>query len=302
VSAATFFDILGIDPASTTRPGDAAALWPIGLATLTEGLNISLNNSTESQAIVNLLQSGLTFANVRPGVDAHASFGAGAAGQFALAADMAVGVLATAQPFYLGALPDMGIQLLATDPGYPAHVFFAKDGRGHEVIIDRLPVKILLKDGLAVALGGPIVTEGSFDPTAIDSFAYTLHDELHPSEISCFVRLHLTTEGDIILEPSVPISLGPVQWMGLPARAVYDIQLLPSPNRRDYLEWTHNDIGSFISKPAPAGAIGFRSIELDFSQPPLSDLKKRLKNGAVHTDTFVIGPVSAAQYLALAGQ
>ena len=45
----------------------------------------------------------------------------------------------------------------------------------------------------------------------------------------------------MILEPTVPLSFGPVRWMGLPAKAVYDIQLLPSPNRRDYFEWTHND-------------------------------------------------------------
>ena len=286
MNEATFFDILGIDPNLSDRAGPAAALWPISLASLTQGINISVNNANESQAIVNLLELGLTFTNVRPGVDAHATFMTGPAGQFSFAADMAVGPLATAQPFYLAALPDMGIQLLATDPGYPAHVFFAHDDRGHEVSIDRLPVKILLKDGLAVALSGPPLTVGSFDLTAIDSFAYKLDDELHPAEISCFVRLHLTTESDLILEPSVPISLGPAQWMGLPARAVYDIQLIPSPNRRDYLEWTHNDIGSFISKPPASGAIGFRSIELDFTKPPLSDLKKRLQGGAVHTDTI----------------
>lgn len=284
MSKATFFDILGIDPQLSDRASPAAALWPNTLISLTQGLN----TAPDAQPIVNLLERGLTFTNVRPGVDANAYFGVGSAGQLAFAADMTVGAQVTAQPFYLRAMPDMGIQLLATDPGYPAHVFFANDGRGHEVIIDSLPVKILLKEGLASALSSPPVSVGTFDLTAIDSFAYTLDDDVHPAEISCYVRLHLTTEGDLILEPAVPISLGPVQWMGLPARAVYDIQLLPSPNRRDYLEWTHNDIGSFISKPAAAGAIGFRSIELDFSKPPLSDLKNRLKDGAVNTDTLEV--------------
>ena len=282
----TFYDMLGIDPTLADRSAPASALWPAGLVSLTKGVKVT--GGSDALTIVQLLQTGLTFANVRPGVDPHAALGAGAAGQVAFAADMAISGLASWMPFYLHAMPDMGIQLDATDPLHPAQVFFAIDGRGHELIIDRLPVKIFLKESLASAIASPPVTVGTFDNTNIDSFAYTLDDELHPAEVDCFVRLHLTTEGDLILEPSVPISFGPVRWMGLPAKAVYDVQLLPSPNRRDYLEWTHNDIGSFFSKPPAAGALGFRSVELDFSQPPLSDLKKRVQGGAVHIDNLEI--------------
>ncbi|HKF61559.1 MAG TPA: hypothetical protein VKB42_09390 [Dongiaceae bacterium] len=280
--SANLFDLLGIGRALADRAGAAAALWPPTLASLTAGLNTTDDRLT----IVNNLSAGANFTNIRPGVDAKAAFGAGAAGQIAIAADMAiVGAPATTQPFYLRALPDLGIQLKVTDTVHPARVYAAVDGRGFEVIIDRLPVTLLLKSGLATALAAP-VTVGSFDGTAIDSFAYSLGDSTTQARLECFVRLHLTVEGDVILEPTVPLSLGPVRWMGLPAKAVYDIQILPAPNRREYLEWTHNDPGSFFSNPPAKGAIGFRSIDLDVSQPPLSDLKNRLQGGAVHVDNL----------------
>ncbi|HEY5341146.1 MAG TPA: hypothetical protein VIK27_08990 [Candidatus Aquilonibacter sp.] len=101
-----------------------------------------------------------------------------------------------------------------------------------------------------------------------------------------FVRLQLTTTGDVILEPTVPISFGPCRWLGIPAKAVYDVLLIPSPNRRDYFEWSHNDLATFISNPPVKGALGFRSIDIDFTQAPLVDLRDRLQNGAVHLDNL----------------
>jgi hypothetical protein len=279
----TFFDLLGIDHTLGDRAGAAASMWPNDLISTTPGLNSSNNAIT----IVNNLFNGTVFRNVRPGVDGRTPLGTGTPGQLSFAADMdVVGPFVTTDKFYLRALPDLGILLKVTDPAHPASIFFAIDGRGHEVIIDQLPVKLFLKSGLASALGPAPVSSGSFDPTAIDTLAYTLNDDSHSAEIECYVRLHLTVEGDIILEPTVPISFGPVRWMGLPAKAVYDIQLLPSPGRTDYLEWTHNDPGSFFSKPPAKGGIGFRSIDVDFSQPPFSDLRSRLQNGAVHIDNL----------------
>ena len=70
----------------------------------------------------------------------------------------------------------------ATDPVHPAQVFFAIDGRGYEIIIDRLPVKMLLKSGLRLrAPADSPVTVGTFDNTKIDSFAYTLDDDTQPA-------------------------------------------------------------------------------------------------------------------------
>jgi hypothetical protein len=287
--SANLFDLLGIARSLADRATPAAARWPAGLVSLTSGLQIPLGSSDDTLTLVNNLNAGTSFTNIRPGVDAKAQFGSGAAGQLAIAADMAVvGAPATTAPMYLHALPDLGIQLQVTDPVHPARVYAAVDGRGYEVIIDRLPVTLFLKSGLATALATPPVSVGTFDNTAIDSFAYTLGDGNTQAQIQCFVRLHLTSQGDLIMEPTVPISFGPVRWMGLPAKAVYDIQFLPAPNRVEYLEWAHNDPSSFFSNPPAKGAIGFRSIDLDYSQSPLSDLKNRLQSGSVNTDTLEI--------------
>jgi hypothetical protein len=284
----SFYDVLGIDPNAADRASAAhtllsSLLGPTGLLSLTQGINLS----DDAAAMIGLLQQGLAFTNVNPGVDAHAAPGGGPAGQVGFAAEMAVvGPLLTAQPFYLRSLPDHGIQLVPTDPLFPAQVFFVSDGRGHELIVDRLPVKILLKSELAQVISGSPTPIGTFDKTKIDSFAYTLGDDINPTEIDCFVRIRLTPENDVILEPSVPISFGPIRWMGLPAKNVYDVQLIPSPNRREYLEWAHNDVGAFVSNPPAAGALAFRSIDVDFAQPPVSDLRARCQQGAVHIDNL----------------
>ena len=289
---ATLFDLLGIAPSAPNRAQAAAALLPDDLLSLTGGINLS----EDRLQIVNALDAGTSFSNVRPGVEP----GFGAIGQIGFTADMAiVSVPATTQPFYLRSLPNVGLLLKVTDAAHPVRIAATFDSRGAEIIVDRLPVTLQLKAGLASAMGTAEVTVGSFDVTAVDSIAYRLSDEATPAEIDCFVRLHLTPEGDVILEPNVPLSFGPVVWMGLAAKAVYDIQLLPAPNRREYLEWTHNDPGAFLSNPPVKGAIGFRSIDLDFDQAPLSDLRQRVKGGAVHVDDIelvledVVVPIAA---------
>ena len=283
----TFFDILGIDTLGSAADQSAAAakLWPPNFVLLTSGYVISLGDptyDTDAPQILQMLQGGLSFKHVRSGTDADANLGAGGGGQISFSADVDVSGPAVGRTLYLAAMPDVGIQLVQTDPQQPAHVFFCADGRGHELIIDKLLVKIFLKAGTASPIGSAAVTVGDVDPTAIDTFQYKLVDELTPAEITCYVRLQLTPEGDVILEPAVPISLGPCRWMGLPATAVYDIALIPSPNRREYYEWARNDLGSFFSNPPAKGAIGFRSLDIDFSQPPFSDLHDRIQAGSAN--------------------
>ena len=169
----TFFDVLGIDPNAPDRAGRAqtllsSILGPTGLISLTQGINLS----DDTVPIVGMLQQGLAFTSVRPGVDPHAALGAGLAGQVGFAADLAIqGPLLTSHPFYLRALPDHGIQLVPTDPMHPAHIYFVSDGRGNELIIDSLPVKIFLKSQLASVLTGIPTKIGTFDPTKLDSFS-----------------------------------------------------------------------------------------------------------------------------------
>lgn len=292
----TFYDILGIDPNDPDRHGTAAGMWPDALASLTPGFNVVHDGAN----IVQHLQDGLAFKNIRPGVDGQAAAG-GTPGQISFSADVHVtgSGLLTARTFYLRSMPDIGIQVLQTDPDPPAQLFFAKDGRGFEVLIDRLPVKILLKRGLADSLGTPPESVGTFAKDKVDGFAYTLQSDALPSEVNCLVRLHLLPSGDVVFEPTVPISFGAVRFMGLPAKNLYDVQLIPSPNLREYFEWSRNDIGAFMSNPPVKGALGFRSIEVDFSQPPFSDLRQRLQGGAIHLENLelvledVVVPISS---------
>ncbi|HEY5349996.1 MAG TPA: hypothetical protein VIJ64_09690, partial [Candidatus Lustribacter sp.] len=129
---AQLFDILGIDQTVADRAGAAKALWPSNLISQTQGVH----TGDDTLSVITNLQGGLTFTNVRPGVDPSASFSTTGdppyvLGQIAFSADMAVdGAPATAQPFYLAAMPDVGIQLKATDPLHPAKIYFATDGRG----------------------------------------------------------------------------------------------------------------------------------------------------------------------------
>src|SRR5206468_8081263 len=129
--------LLGIDPADPQANTKAAALWPNDKVSQTPGINVA----DDRAAIVAFLQGVLKFQNVRPGADATVAVG-GAAGQVTLAADVQV-VGAPPPPAhisYLRSLPDIGFSLSNTKPDAPARCFFASDGRGHEVPLERLPL------------------------------------------------------------------------------------------------------------------------------------------------------------------
>lgn len=276
----TFFDILGIDPNAANRTAIAASLLPSDLLLL--GSNFS--SATDLATIADLLQGGLTFKNVRPGVNAGANVGSAMLGQISFAADVYVtGTLLPNTKFYLGALPDTGIQLFATGTDPPAQLFVSVDARGTEIIVDRLAVKLFLKSGLvappapaqAQTLAADVAVGLPFAKDKVDGFAYVLRDG-PPSEVDAIVRLHLLPDGSLLIEPSVPISFGPMRFFGLPAKNLFDLQLIASPQHREFYEWAHNDLTSFISNPPVKGAVGFRSIDLDWSKSPLAELMQRV--------------------------
>jgi hypothetical protein len=287
----TFYDLLGIDPGAADPDAAAAALWPNDIINATEGVNVA----DDRVRIVKWLQSAATFERVRPGADKDVALGApGApAGQITLAADLRIGRITLPTPvLYVRSLPNVGIQLLPTGTEKPATVFAAVDGRGHEVLVEGLPVELQLPPGLiepgppdsrpppAGRTPWPGNAPTAFDANDEDSIEIGLDADPHPTTIRTHVRLHLTPGGDVILEPNLPLSFGAATISGFPAAAIHDLLLIPSPNRRDYLEWTRNDIGAFISDPPAAGAIGFRSIMMDFTKPPLKDLADRFRDGS----------------------
>ncbi len=291
----SFYDLLGIDPSAPDADTRAAALWPNDQVNATEGINVP-NVSDDSIRIVRWLQAAARFDHVRAGADrdvqlgAATDQGAGRPGQITLAASLHIDTSGPPVPvLYLRRLPNVGIQLLDTGPANAATVFFASDGRGHEVLIEGLPVELQLPPGLVEPGENGVVSDGNpadFAAHDEDSLAVVKSRDPQPTAVRTNVRLHLTPARDVILEPNVPISIDGATFNGFPVEVIHDLLLIPSPNRRDYFEWARNDLGSFIDHPPAPGAIGFRSISLDMGKQPLKDLADRFRDrSGVHSES-----------------
>jgi hypothetical protein len=285
------YDLLGIDPTAAGQDTLAAALWPNDVVNATEGINLA----DDSVRIVRMLQASLSFDHVRPGADKDiqlgnpASPGGGAPGQISLAASMHIDSSGPPLPvLYLRKLPNIGLQLLPTGTDKAASVYFASDGRGHELLIEGLPVELQLPGGLINPDKDNVAQDGNpsdFSANDEDSLAVVKQLDPEPTYFRTHVRLHLTPAGDVILEPNVPLSTDGAKLSGFPVEAIHDIVLIPSPNRRDYFEWARNDLGSFIDNPPAPGAFAFRSISLDLGKPPFKGLAERFRDrSGVHSE------------------
>lgn len=273
-SFVTFYDLLGIAPSDPGADNAAALLWPIDKVTQTQGID-ALSLGDDRLAIVKFLQTALQFIHVRPGADGQVAVGGTTPGQITLQADLEV---VSSDPelsnhtLYLSSMPDIGLRLMNTT--VPARCYFARDGRGYEVIVENLPLHVTLKpDLITPPAGSPSQgTAAEFDNSQPDSFTIIQNAGGTGTELYMMARLHLMTTGDIILEASVPHSENSCVFLGLPAQAIYDLILIPSPNRIEYFEWARHAIDGFWATPPAMGALAFRSIDFDFSQPPFSDL------------------------------
>ena len=190
--------------------------------------------------------------------------------------------------FYLRALPNVGIKLLATENDKLPTVFFAADGRGHEVLIenlpgrDRAPIRPDRTDDESLPEDGDL---GDFSVGDEDSLAILKARDPQPSAIRTHVRLHLRPDGDVIFEPNTPVSIDGARLSGFPVEALYDVLLIPSPRRREYFEWARNDLSSFIDNPPAPGAIGIRAISVALDKPPFKALVERFRdNSGVHSE------------------
>jgi hypothetical protein len=302
VNPIAFYDMLGIDPTlpPDQQDAEAAKLWPIDRINATEGYTIYISDGhQESLQIVRWLQGILTFDHVRPGADrdlvlgASSDPGAGAPGQITLSANFTVGGTAPAAvTLYLRDLPNVGIQLLPiqllpTESDKLPTVFFAGDGRGYEVLIENLPVDLVLPPGMIQPEDPAALVDGSLTQFGVgdeDSLEIEKRRDPDSTVIRTHVRLHLRPDGDVILEPNTPVSVDGATLWNLPVEALHDLLLIPSPRRREYLEWARNDLASFVSNPPAPGAIAFRSITLAVDKDPLKGLVDRFRdNSGVHS-------------------
>ena len=275
------YDLLGVSDA------EAAALWPGDKLTMVEGYNVV----DDAAACISALNAGVRFTALRVGSDPEvqvgtsSSPGLGLPGQLTLSASAQV--LGDVGPYYARDLPDIGIVLLPSAAGKAPTAYFARDGRGYEVLVEGLSVELQFPTGLITPAKEGDDHDGNasdFDPGDDDSVA-VVKIRGASSVIRCHARLHLTPDGDFLIEPSTPIVIDTAKFSNLPVTALHDLLFIPSPRRRDLYEWARNDLMSLVPG-APPGMYGFRSILFDLGKPPFADLVKRFQdpNGVLGAD------------------
>jgi hypothetical protein len=270
------YDLLGV-----ASDAEAADLWPVDKFTMVEGYNVI----KDGQACMSALNAAVRFTALRVGSDpdvqvgSASSPGLGQPGQITLSASAQV--LGNVGPFYARDLPNVGIVLLASAAGKSPTAFFARDGRGYEVLIEGLPVELQFPTGLVTPVKDDDDHDGDpneFDPGDDDSVA-VVKVRGAASIIRTHIRLHLTADGDVLIEPNTPLNIDSAKFSNLPVTALHDVLFIPSPRRRDLYEWARNDFGSPLPG-APTGVFGFRSILFDLGKPPFADLVKRFQDSS----------------------
>ncbi len=162
---------------------------------------------------------------------------------------------------------------------------------GVEAIIEGLPVEISLPNGLLMPLrsekdeeAGPSLTDvkqaGPFEPGVYDTYEVILR-ELTTSSIKTHLRIRFTEQRQIVIEPCVPISIGPCRFSGLPCRGIHDLGFLPYPTltapHTDHelpLEWTRHEIPGGLGTEG-TGLITVRTVDLDHGRDPLKKVVER---------------------------
>ncbi len=184
-------------------------------------------------------------------------------------------------------LPDFVLRLVSTDGNTPARLSwtrFASDEPGSELVLAGLPVQIeppadLLSSADEDALEVP------FDNTRPDSFGARIQPldvAVERTWLKCFVTLRLTRHGEVLIQPTVPISLGRCNFMGLPSRAVHDLGLFPDVAlqapahvRELPIGWAESEqkLSLFAERVgSDRGLITVRTIELDRDAPAVRDV------------------------------
>ena len=300
----TLFDLLGIPPGTpTARMAAARALWPASRVHSTRGATATPDPS----ALLEYLQSSLEFLAVRPG-----------AGPAAVGVEAEVRVVnaPTRQPIVLAQLPDIEFHLVDTVADQPARLYAVMGDGGVELVIEALPVEIRLPTEVLAPLrtreeerthpaGGPDVTLGRpFQPGMQDSLEVTLREPLS-SSIKVHLKVRVTEERDVIIEPAVPLSFGPCRFLGMPALGVHDLGFVPSPRLtgahdpgEQALEWARHPLDR-LSVGAPyTGVLTVRTVDLDNTRPPLDWLAVRMNRDRPVTNSveFVLQDIAVPAF------
>ena len=268
-----------------TSISDAAARWPRGAFLPGLGISAGGEDAAEYEPLLAYLNSVLSFAAVRPG---------SAADRVGVAAEVVIAPHPNPQPLVLRQLPDIAFMLQPNLADRPARLFATRSDAGVEVVVEGVPVEIILPNGLlmplrseADELAGPSLVDvrqaGPFEPGVYDTFEVVLR-ELTSSSLFVHIRVRLTEEGEVVVEPAVPISIGPCRFSGLPCRGVHDLGLLPYPTlsgahteHEQALEWARHVIVGGLGIDG-TGLVTVRTLDLDHSRDPLKQLVERFKD------------------------
>lgn len=167
--------------------------------------------------------------------------------------------------------PSLGFTF-APDPDWTSDFRASAGGPGGTTLqIDSLPLEVSVPADLLRAHPDPAkrgldadveLSEGAADSLIERNFSFLID-----------------AEGQIHLEPHLPISLGPCVLFGLPVRGVHDLTLIAAPrSARAQVDWLVRDLDPGMI-PFDGGALGFGGIELDWGveDTALHDLRGRLR-------------------------
>lgn len=294
MAKARLYDIMGV-----TDDISAAAIWSRSRIRSSTGICIDFDPQADPIKLVRYLQSALEFYASRPGASADKT---------GLIAEVKVNNPPELEivPLVLDQMPDIAFYLKNTPgtPGTsdyrPARLYITKSDTGTELVIDSLPVEIQVPSSLIGPLretqeessspeGGPDVTRTDpFQPGVYDGLCVTLRDT-GVSSIFVHIKVRMTEELDFIIEPAVPISIGPCRFSGLPCYGLHDINFVPSPHLHgnhsedeQALEWTRHSLNPLdrLSPDAKfSGVLTVRTVDLDSRKPPLNELYKIFNDG-----------------------
>lgn len=271
----SLFDLLGVRDEPAPREA-AAARWPVGVVQA----GLGRQDPPDTAAIALLAQeldAALAFHGIAPGADAN---------RVGLIAQLHVGAPLPVQPIALTRMPDVEFRLLATGTS-PPNVFVTHGDDGTAIVIDALPVEIRLPRRMLMPLepepGDPIPLEDEqvtgFQAGFHDTLGITLRRD-EASSIFVHVKVRITPAREVIVEPAVPLSIGPCRIFGLPCRAVHDLALVPfaqlsgDPHDTEQaLEWIRHPLNPLI-EDEPTGFVTMRTIDFDDSRKPFSSLIK----------------------------
>ena len=128
-----------------------------------------------------------------------------------------------------------------------------------------------------------------------------------PSRIRCFVTLRVTRDREVLIEPTVPLSIGRCVFMSLPCRAVHDIGLFPdiaAAFRFDYsreapIGWTADEGRSVLAGRlgADQGLVTVRTLDLDRDNPGVESVYDlQWTEGVSYRDVFHQNEVEQSTY------